>query len=214
MNTTDDLIDRLAGDLSPVAGNVVVRRLAIGAGAGAIVSAAVMLAWLGPRADLAAALGTSAFWAKFIYTLALGLIGFAAIERLSRPGATARRAMPAVALSLCVVAVLALLELALSAPAERPALFFGTTAGVCPWRIAALSLPILVGTIWAVRGLAPTRLTLAGLAAGMVAGGLGAWVYSFHCGETAMPFLATWYSAGIAAGGLMGAASGRWLLRW
>ena len=214
MNTTDDLIGRLAGDLAPVSGNVVVRRLAIGAGAGALVSAAVMLVWLGPRADLAAAIGTSSFWAKFVYTLALGLIGLAAIERLSRPGVTPRRAAPAAAVTLAAVAVLALLELALSAPAERPALFFGTTAGVCPWRIVALSMPIFLGTVWAVRGLAPTRLTLAGLAAGLVAGGLGAWIYSFHCGETAMPFLATWYSAGIAAGGLIGAICGRWLLRW
>ena len=59
-----------------------------------------------------------------------------------------------------------------------------------------------------------TDPTLAGLSAGLMAGALGAWVYSFHCTESGMPFLALWYSLGIAAVMLVGAIAGRLLLRW
>jgi len=43
---------------------------------------------------------------------------------------------------------------------------------------------------------------------------LGIWIYSFHCDETAIPFLAVWYTLGIAAVGALGAVTGRSLLRW
>jgi hypothetical protein len=64
------------------------------------------------------------------------------------------------------------------------------------------------------RQLAPTRPILAGGCAGLLAGAAGAWVYAFHCNESAAPFMAIWYTLGIAAAGLLGAATGRWVLRW
>jgi hypothetical protein len=54
----------------------------------------------------------------------------------------------------------------------------------------------------------------AGFAAGLLAGGAGAWVYAFHCTESGLPFITLWYSAGILATALLGAVIGRWLLRW
>jgi hypothetical protein len=64
------------------------------------------------------------------------------------------------------------------------------------------------------RGLAPTRLQLAGAAAGLAAGAAGAWVYAFYCTESAAAFVAVWYSLGIAAVTLAGAVAGRFVLRW
>ena len=64
---------------------------------------------------------------------------------------------------------------------------------------------------------APRRANQAGLgraAVGLAAGALGAWVYSFHCTEGGLPFLALWYSLGIAAVTAAGALAGRVLLRW
>jgi hypothetical protein len=55
---------------------------------------------------------------------------------------------------------------------------------------------------------------MAGFAAGLVAGGLGAAVYSFYCGETSMMFMAVWYSLGIFMLAAIGAVLGRLLLRW
>jgi hypothetical protein len=212
--TTADLIDRLARDLVPVRRNAVPRRLAIGIGAGVAISAIVMLLWLGPRPDLGAAVGTAPFWMKFAYTLAASIAAFAAGERLVRPAADARGATIAGLAIVAAIATVAILQLAGAAPASWPALVLGGSASLCPWRIVVLALPVLVGAFWAMRGLAPTRLRLAGLSAGLVAGACGAFVYAFFCTETAAPFVAIWYTMGILATGLVGMLLGRPLLRW
>ena len=90
----------------------------------------------------------------------------------------------------------------------------GSSAHDCPWRIFVIGLPLLAGAIWALRGLAPTRLTLAGLTAGGAAGGLAALIYGFHCPETAAPFVAVWYTLGMALVAALGAVTGARLLRW
>jgi hypothetical protein len=65
------------------------------------------------------------------------------------------------------------------------------------------------------RKLAPTRPATAGLALGLATGGLAATAYGLlHCGEATVAFVATWYTLGIAAAGLIGAAVGRFALRW
>jgi hypothetical protein len=90
----------------------------------------------------------------------------------------------------------------------------GHSANVCPGLILTASLPPLAGLIWAVRGLAPTRLRLAGLALGLAAGGAGAAAYAIHCDEMAAPFLAAWYTLGVAAAGAIGWALAPRVLRW
>ncbi|MBN9011258.1 MAG: DUF1109 domain-containing protein [Rhizobiales bacterium] len=209
-----DLIDRLVADLAPTPRHAAVRRLAIGIGAGLVVSAILMLLWLGPRPDMMPAMATMAFWAKFAFTLLLGLAGIAAASRLARPTGRAGAPLAMTAIVLAVIAVLALVQFMMAPAPEHPALLLGISALVCPWYIMALSLPLLVGALWAMRGLAPTRLTLAGAVAGLAAGGLGAFVYSFHCIESAMPFVAIWYSLGIAGATMAGALLGRLMLRW
>jgi hypothetical protein len=77
-----------------------------------------------------------------------------------------------------------------------------------------LSVPVFGSTIWAMRGLAPTRLRLAGAAAGLLAGTTGALVYCIHCPEMATPFLGFWYLLGMLIPTAAGALSGPRLLRW
>ena len=77
-----------------------------------------------------------------------------------------------------------------------------------------MSLPLFAAVFWALRQLAPTRLALAGAGAGLLAGAAGATVYAFHCTENAAPFIAIWYTVGIAVAALIGAGIGRWALRW
>jgi hypothetical protein len=64
------------------------------------------------------------------------------------------------------------------------------------------------------RRMAPTRLTTAGAAAGLAAGGLSALVYSISCDESTMPFIFVWYGFAILAMTLLGAALGRRVMRW
>ena len=77
-----------------------------------------------------------------------------------------------------------------------------------------LSVPVFVAVVWAMQGLAPTRLRLAGAAAGLVSGSLGALVYALHCPELAAPFLGPWYLLGVLIPAGVGALLGPRLLRW
>lgn len=211
---SDDLIDRLAADLKPVGRNALTTRIVAWLAAGVTTGVVLMVATIGLRPDFPAAFADPVFWVKFAYPLLMGLAGLFAVERLSRPGVTARRAGLFAAGLFGLAVVLGLVQLMTSPVADARALILGGTALVCPFYIVAISVPVFVATILALRTLAPTNLTLAGLAAGLLAGGAGAWIYSFHCGEGGLPFLAIWYTAGIVAVAAIGAVSGRYLLRW
>jgi len=207
---TAELIERLSGNPAPVRDGATM--MAAGAAAGALVSAAMMLAWLGPRPDLAAAAGTWGYWAKFAYTLAFAVLVFRTAERLAKPAATPSPMLDA--LPLAAIAITAFLQWMSTPAAAHMTLLMGRSAMVCPWRIVTLSLPLLLGTIWGMRRLAPTHAMLAGAAAGLFAGAAGAWIYAFACTESSVVFVAVWYTTGIALTGLLGALIGRWALRW
>ncbi|MES2341926.1 MAG: DUF1109 domain-containing protein [Pseudomonadota bacterium] len=211
---TDELIDRLSADLEPAPPWWVTRRVLIGLGSGAFFSAVLMVLWLGVRPDLMDAMTGTMFWMKFAYTLACSAVLAAALIRVARPGGSVRSLAWALAAPFGLVGLMAVVRLAGADAATRQAMLMGDSADVCPWRIVILSLPILAGAVWALRGLAPTRLVLSGLVAGGCAGAMGAWIYAFHCNESAAAFIAIWYTAGMAAVAVLGALVGRRLLRW
>ena len=135
------------------------------------------------------------------------------VERQARAGAQART--PLWLLAVPVVALVVAASVQLSDPkANSAALIMGTSADVCPLLILMLSLPIFGGLLLALRRLAPTRLGLAGAVAGLTAGGWAAVVYAFHCPESTAPFIVIWYSLGIVLATALGAAVGRFALRW
>lgn len=211
---TDELIQSLAANVPRVAPGTVARRVAIGLGLGALGSVAVMLAWLGPRPDLAQAVFTPMFWMKLGYAAATGLIAAALLARLARPAAKPGALAALVAAPFVVVAAMALVRFAQAPPDARYALLMGHSSMICLWRILMIGLPVLAGAVWAVRGLAPTRLMLAGLVAGGCAGGIGAAIYAIACDETSAPFLAIWYTLGMVVVTAVGALAGSRLLRW
>lgn len=210
---TDALIALLSDELLPARRGMVLGWLALGLMAGVALSTLVMMLWLGPRPDLDAAMKRSPFWMKFFYTLALAVLGLAIVGRQARAGADCRQ--PIRALAAPVVALIVLAGIQLSNPASNSAkLLMGDTWTVCPWLIVLLALPIFAGLFLALRRLAPTRLTLAGAAAGLAAGASAATLYGFHCPEVAAPFILIWYSLGIAVCAAFGAFFGRWMLAW
>jgi len=211
---TDALVQSLAAAPAPVATGAVARRVLLGLGLGVATSSCLMLAWLGVRPDLSAAMGTGMFWVKFAYTVLTGLFLAAALIRLSRPGAKVGGLALAVVAPLILLVVMAIVRMARADPETRMSLMMGGSADVCPWRIFVIGLPVLAGAVWAVRGLAPTRLTVAGLVAGGCAGAFGAAVYGFHCNETASPFVVVWYTLGMATLAALGGLAGSRWLRW
>lgn len=210
---TDDLIQSLSADLPKVAPGAVARRVALGLGLGGVASAALMLAWLGPRPDLAQAVMTPMFWIKVGYAAATGLILAGLLTRLARPAAKPGVLAALAAAPFAVVASMALARFLQAPPEAQHGLLMGHSSMLCPWRILVIGLPVLAGAVWAVRGLAPTRLTLAGLIAGGSAGGLGAAIYAIACNETSAPFLAIWYTLGMMTLATTGVLGSR-LLRW
>jgi hypothetical protein len=211
---TAALIDRLAADLVPTRRSAARRRFAIGVGSGTVVSLIVVLMLWGVRSDVAAALSTPAFWVKIAFSGALGAGGLATLMKLARPDGVAPRSAALICLVVATMGLLAAFQLA-GAPAHlREHLLMGRTAAVCPWLIMTLSVPIFAGSLWAMRAMAPTRLRLAGAAAGLAAGGLSAFVYALSCKESAMPFVFVWYGSPILVMTIIGALVGPRVLRW
>jgi len=211
---TADLIDRLASDLAPTPRHGLLQRIALGIGAGAFLSLVIVLALWGPRPDFRIAMTTPAFWMKTAFTLLLSIAGFAAVARLARPGGTARGAWLVILIVVLGMGAAALAQLASAPSAAWKSLVMGGTSAVCPWLIVALSVPIFLGTLWAMRAMAPTRLRLAGAAVGLASGAISASAYAMSCAESTMPFIFVWYGGAIAATTLIGWLVGPRLLRW
>lgn len=210
---TDDLITMLAsGDTRPPP--MPLRRILVWLALSMLASFALMALFLGVRSNLPQVLALPAFWMKFIFTLALACIGWRLTARLSLPGSRAGFIAALLALPLLVLWGIAAVSLMTAAPGERGELFWGSTWRVCPFLIAALSLPVLFAALRAMRELAPTRLRIAGAAAGLSAGAAAAAVYCLHCPELAAPFVGFWYVLGMLIPTAAGALLGPRVLRW
>jgi len=211
---TDDLVSMLAAGAGVVETGVLRRRFAAAFGAGLLGASLVLVFLLGINPEIAQIAKVPMFWTKLGYCAALAAAALWVAARLARPGARIGVRSAALAAPLLAMWLLALFALPVATPAGREALIFGGTWLACPFNIALLSLPLFAAFLWAMKGLAPTRLALAGAAAGLAAGTAGALVYALHCPELGAPFLALWYPLGMLIPAAAGALAGPRLLRW
>ena len=211
---TEELVTMLAtgtGAADPDSG---ARRYATAIGWGALGATLLMAILLGVRRDFAQALVVPMFWVKLGYVGCLALTSVLAATRLSLPG-TRLGALPvAIAAPVLAMWALAAVELLRADPVQREPLFLGETWTTCPFLITLLSVPVFVAIFWAMKGLAPTRLRLAGATGGFASGAIAAVVYSLHCPELAAPFIGFWYLIGMLIPTTVGALLGPRLLRW
>lgn len=210
----EELIDTLSADLKPVGPYAVERRVMAGLAVGMAAGLALLVVWLGLRPDLVEAVRTGMFWIKLAYTLAIGVTAMILACGLARPDCPARASLIVALAPLGVVAIWAAAEIVQAPGADRLRLWLGSSWMVCPLRIMVISAPAFFGALWAFRRFAPTRLRLAGFAAGLAAGGAGASVYALACQESTVAFLATWYTLGVLAVAGLGALVGPRVLRW
>lgn len=211
---TDELIDLLSRSASPVKRDAVPARTALVAIAGALTAFVILVAWLGVRPDLAEAASGRTYWMKTLYTFGIGVAGFTLVERLSRPGAKGRPGWFIAGVSATIIIGIAAYQLMLTPTEDMRAALMGSSWDKCPWRILVLALPGLAAVLLTMRRFAPTRPALAGMAAGLLTGGIAATVYGLHCQEVAAPFVAIWYSVGMLLSAFVGAVVGSRLLRW
>ena len=212
--TTDELIEALALRGGAIDAHRVVRRYVAALGVGIALATFVMAVMLGPRHDFPQAAALPMFWVKLAFVASLAILGVVAAFRVGMPAQRPSTIAPAIAAvigSMWIVAAAALAE----SPADaRMPLVLGATWTSCPWLIAGLSIPVFAAVAWAMRRMAPTRLRVAGAAAGFASGATAALVYAFHCPELAAPFVGTWYVLGILIPTAIGALLGERLFRW
>lgn len=211
---TDDLVALLANRVQPIDRSAAARRYLVAVLTGGLGALGITGAVLGVNPELLREAAAPMFWVRETFCLTLGVLAFAAVARLARPGVPLGQLGMAISIPVIVLWLLAAVAL-LGAPAEgRVPLLLGGSAMACPVSIAMISSPLLVAFAWALRGLAPTRLRWTGAAGGLAAGSLGALVYTLHCPELAAPFIATWYVIGILIPTCVGAWLGPRLLGW
>jgi hypothetical protein len=209
---TSDLIARLTADLQPIPAGAVLKRIAAGLGIGVVLAFAGLLLVLGT--DLSGALHTTALWMKWGYGFALSGIALWLCLRLARPERISGTMLLTLAIPVVALAVAGIQELVTTPADARLQVWLGKTAPVCPWIIGALSVPLFAGILWAFRRFAPTRPRLAGLSAGALSGAIAIVLYAIHCPETAVSFVATWYTLGMLVPAAVGAVIGPRVFRW
>ena len=211
---TEDWVSMLATGVDAIDPKRTARRHLLAITAGLLGALALTGGMLRLNPALSHIVAEPMFWVREAYCAALALLGFAAVTRLARPGIRLGF-VPAGAVTVVMVMWIFAATVLLRAPAQnRSHLLFGTSAAVCPFLIALVAVPLFIAILWVLRDLAPTRLRMAGAAAGFAAGSLGALVYSLHCPELAAPFLGSWYLLGMLIPTSLGAWLGPRLMRW
>ena len=214
---TDRLIDLLSANLEPVGRVRFGKTLLLAVLGGCAAALILMLTTVGPRADLdsAAHLG----WTAVKLLFAVSVIGMATpvLLRSMRPGLGEATHPGTVFLPFLAAIAAALAMLLFVTPQTWGEMLRGATS-VSPLRcilcIVSFAVVPFAALVWALRQGAPTRLSLSGAIAGVVAGGLGAFAYAFNCTSDTIPFIAVCYGGAIGFCACIGAELGPLLLRW
>lgn len=213
MTKIDDLIETLVSDLTPVSRHALRARLATAFAVGIIGAVIALLASLRLHSHLHH-VTAGAFLVKFSYTAVMMTVMTIALDRVARPGGTTGIMLGISVAAFVVVALLAVIQLAMSPSSSYEGLIFGFSASICPILIFAFGLPAFFANMWFLRRAAPLRPGFAGLIAGACAGAIGGWVYSWACVENGIPFIGIWYTLGIVMSGALGWLVGKYSLRW
>ncbi len=210
---TGDLIRALAAD-SELRAIPPGRALALALIPGVAIALGLHFAVLGLRPHLFAVLGEPRLLFKLCLTVLLVAVSSPLALRLVRPGAGIRRPALLLAIVPVLLAAASLAELLAVPAAEWGQRLIGSNAMVCLKSIPFLAAAPLVAALLALRQGAPDHPALAGAAAGLFAGAIGAACYATHCPDDSPLFVAAWYTLAIGFVATIGAVAGRRLLRW
>jgi hypothetical protein len=211
---TDDLVGLLSTGITPVRRGTAARRFGISLPIAAIGATALMATVFGVRPDLGAVVKTPIFWEKLALPLCLAFGALIATVRLARPGAKIGAGWPVMTTPVLVVWIAAIMIVVTAAPEDRLPAILGHSWRSCPFNILLLAVPGFIAIFWAVKGLAPTSLRLAGAASGLLASSIATAAYCLHCPEMSPAFWSIWYMAGMLLPAALGAVLGPTFLRW
>ena len=209
---TDDLINALAAD-GAAKTSTPGRVWSLGLAGGAIFSLVMLVLTLKIRSDIGAVAFDPRFLFKFVAAVSFAVPATWLAARLARPAVVAGR--PALlAVAPVLLAVACGLDLWLTPEATWQAQAMGHYAPYGVTCVPLFALAPLGGILYALSRGAPTNQRVAGLFAGLAAGGVGAVVYALHCPDDSPLFLTIWYSLAVAFTGAIGAFLGPYVLKW
>lgn len=169
---------------------------------------------LGPRPHLLTDFLEPRLLFKLIFPWAVGACALAAVLRLVRPGADARRYGRLLLLLAVVLGAAVVTELMVVPPAQWKASWMGHNARFCLIVIPTLSFAPLVAALIVLKRGAPSNPALAGAAAGLLAAAIGAGLYATHCPDDSPLFVACWYGLTTLVVVIVGSIAGSKWLRW
>lgn len=210
---TDDLIASLVADRSRPA-RPPQRLLAILLPVGLVIAVVIFCYLLDMRSDFSKAIQNWHYFAKLMFGASVALVGLALSLQVARPETSTHIAPAWILVALAPLLVGLALEVATLPTGEWWRNAMGEKALYCLALVPLISAAPLAALLMAARQGAPQNPGLAGAVAGFAAGGLGAFIYSFHCNNDSPFYVALWYVAAIAIVTFAGLLAGRRLLRW
>lgn len=210
---TGDLIRALTAD-SEVRAMPPGRALALALIPGVAIALGLHFAVLGLRPHLFALLGEPRLLFKLCLTFLLAALSGALVSRIARPGAGIRHITALLAIVPALLAAANIAELLAVPAALWGQRLIGANAMVCLESIPFLAAAPLVAVLLALRQGAPEYPALAGAAAGLLAGAIGAACYATHCPDDSPLFVTAWYTLAITIVIGIGALAGSRVLRW
>jgi hypothetical protein len=210
---TSRLIDLLSAQVEPVRRGEFWKALALALVLGAMAAFGVMLVTLGERPAMASPQHFEFIALKVGLAIAVIATAVRVLGRLASPGGERIRFFPYFLALFAVIAAGAAIALVLT-NSPMPMTMPGQQPITCILCIPLFAILPFGGLIWALRQAAPTDLRRAGAIAGLLAGGVGAAVYAFHCPDDSLLFVVVWYGSALAFCTFVGAWLGPKLLRW
>ena len=194
--SNDDLIDRLAGGLTPVRRRSP-RRDALAIGSIALIELALFLVLGGMRPDMPAAMDHAGFWWKLV-SLALIALASCVVAILSfDPSRSPRRGLRMVlALILLCLSAGWLVDAAGDGWAFLWARLDWRDGLACVTKMVLLSIPPVLGLGVLMQRGAPTDRSGTAWTAGLAAATWGAFVFVFACPFDDPLYIAVWYLVG------------------
>lgn len=210
---TSELISSLVEDhaaLKPMRGDHVLLRIAFGA----MISITIFFAFLGVRPDFSQAIIDPRILFKFAISSALVItllpLAVMSLRPEFRPSQFLYRLIvPALMLLIGIVIQISSCETGTCVQG-----MIGNYPMACLRNIPALALGPFIALLTILRYGAPTEPMRGGAIAGAAAGGIGAFIYAFHCPDDSALFVALWYMSAIGLMTLVGAVIGSRILKW
>jgi hypothetical protein len=201
--TIDDTLAP-AGGGSPIwsAGNLPWRLTEVAA-AGVLGGILMILAWLGLRPDLEAALQTPVFWIKIGYAAFIAAGAGLSACRLARDRTWGRAPLVAAAGVAGGFLALGAIQALAMTPAALAGLYW-PAALVCIVQILAIATPMLLFAGYGLASVDPERPRLVGFAGGVACGAVADMVFGLHCSFSSFAIIAPWHTAGMLVCGLAG----------